>query len=217
MAVLVCGTVEAATIRAAFVDGVVEIKSSVREANNVWPWELARLKESKKLKNGLEEEVIVSNACGFGEGIYEGCMTTAKSKCPQRVRARFLKGEWCRIQEYVFDDPAILMLREWNRRFYIVDSVPLYSDDNSNHFVVSGEFIRTWSLTSVAEDVSRRVCFERAYLSESQQERLLSDDNAIGSEKKICFKLGVSAENVLKQFSNKSLQAGRAEDAAAAE
>lgn len=195
-------------VDAVLAKGVVSLEASISLKGNVMPWEKAELKEG---------DILISNSCGFGSATYRTCPVGDGRTCTGTVTVRFLRGEWCEVGEFVYDQPTFLLLRRWNGSNYLLDHVETFAGSDEHRYIVKSSFLTDWDLMPLAVDLaSSRVCLHKDWLTSDQLKGLEDEGNSFLSSDQLCFKRGVSIEEASKYFSNRPLKKRRAKKSARA-
>ena len=169
------------------VDGVVSITKEVgRKMGNLYPWQISSC-PSEKVNNSCS---LVSNSCGFAKAKYS--LGDGKGSIDVYVRL----GEWCGLGSYVYDRPTFLILREWEGKYYLIDSVGLVVDGKGQWFIPPSEFISDNNLESFYTNVvsGEGVCMDLEDLSPYQLSAFKESGRVKIESTKACWLSGVSLD-----------------------
>lgn len=174
---------------------------NLQARGKVYPWLI-------KSEMGKEGHVLLSNACGFATIAYEGIaieIWKSAQSATDYGSAEFeaLLGERCDLRPYIIgsDEPALLSVRNWKGKAYIMDLVPVYVSSAGLHFISDREFIADHSLsekiTIIPLEKDDSACFDVSLYSPKKL-RVLSDQNYISllDEDIACYGRGVMLEDL---------------------
>jgi hypothetical protein len=126
------------------------VKLNRGRTDNIYPW--LRTEANKN-----ENEILVSNSCGFVHVVYERSDNTKEeiemSKASRTWEGLETMGEWCRISDLVVDGETLILFRTWRGENYILQKTPIFTDGNGERFIGLHDFIKNSDLSNLLENI----------------------------------------------------------------